>query len=161
VPGLKALDQLAARHELLLSAITLGMTAAGFALFIGGILYRLFGGEDEPTSDAGAEDLSQSVNMDAQPAAARFSAYRFRGWSAGASAHDEFNLKEAKEAWRQGAWRASPRWRANFIVTAGALLFTVGLFGFFVVGAPAGIKLLYVAVILYAAVRLIVAFTRA
>jgi hypothetical protein len=161
VPALKELDQLAARHEFLLGAITIGITVIGFALFIGGILYRIFGGEGEPMTHAEVEDLSRDVGMDARPAAARFSAYRFRGWSAGASVHEEFNLKEAKEAWRQGAWRTSPRWRANIVVTAGALLFTLGLFGFFVVSAPVGIKLLYVAVILYAAVRMIVAFTRA
>jgi uncharacterized protein DUF3592 len=160
VPALKALDRLAAQHEFWLTAITVGMTVVGFLLFMGGILYRIFGPDGEPMTHTEVEDLSRNVGIDSRPVAARVSAYRFRGRSAGTSFGEGFDLREAKEAWRQRAWRTSPRWRANFVVTAGALLFIVGLFGFFVVGAPAGIKLLYVAVILYAAARLIVACTR-
>jgi hypothetical protein len=160
VPALKALDRLAAQHELWLTAITVGMTVLGFVLFMGAILYRIFGPDGEPMTHTEVEDLSRNVGIDSRPVAARVSAYRFIGRSAGTSFGEGFNLREAKEAWRQRAWRTSPRWRANFVVTAGALLFVVGLFGFFVVGAPAGIKLLYVAIILYAAVRLIVACTR-
>lgn len=161
VPAIKALDQLALQHELWLTAVTVGMTVLGFLLFMGGILYRIFGPDGEPMTHEEIEDLSRSAGIDSRPSvAARVSAYRFRGRSAGTSFGEGFNLREAKEAWRQRAWRTSPRWRANFVVTAGALLFVVGLFGFLVVGAPAGIKLLYVGVIVYAAVRLIVACTR-
>jgi hypothetical protein len=161
VPALKALDRLAARHEFWLSAIMMGSAVVGFALFMGAILYRIFGPEGEPMSHAEVEDLSRNVGIDAAPAAARVSTYRFRGRSAGASFSDQFTLREAKEAWRQGAWRTSPRWRANIVVTVGALLFTVGLFGFFVVGAPAGIKLLFLAAIVYGVVGTIVRFARA
>ena len=157
VPAFKALDQLAAPHVFWLTAITVAMTAAGFALFMGGVLYRLLGSRSEPMSHEEVEDLSRSVGIDARPVAARVSAYRFRGLSAGASVSEAFNLKEAKQAWQQRAWRTSPRWRANFVVSAGALLFTVGLFGFFVVDAPAGIKLLFIAALVYGAVRLVVA----
>jgi Protein of unknown function (DUF3592) len=161
VPALKVLDRLAAEHEYWLTATTVGMTAVGFVLFMGGILYRIFGGGAEPITQTEVEDLSRNVNIDASPAAGRVSAYRFRGSSAGASFSDEFTLKQAKEAWRQGAWRTSPRWRANFVVTAGALLFVVGLFGFFVVDAPAGIKLLFLAAIVYAAVATTIKWRRA
>lgn len=149
VPALKALDRLAAEHEYWLTAITVGMTAVGFVLFMGGILYRIFGSEGEAPIRADTEDTARRMNIDADPAAARVSGYRFRGRSAGASFADEFTLKEAKDAWGRGEWRTNPRWRANVVVTAGALMFAVGLFGFFVVGAPVGIKLLFVAAVLY------------
>lgn len=161
VPPVKALDRFAVEHEFWLTAITVGMTFVGFLLFMGGILYRIFAGAAEPIARTEVEDLSRNVNIDAESVADRVSTYRFRGSSTGASFADQFNLKDAKEAWRQRAWRTSPRWRARFAVTAGALLFTVGLFGFFVVGAPAGIKVLFVAVVLYGAVRLITALKRA
>lgn len=160
VPAFKALDELAAAHAMGLTAITVAMTAAGFVLFMGGVLYRLFSSRSEPMSHQEVEDLSRSVRIDARPVAARVSAYRFRGSSAGASFGEAFNLKEAKQAWRERAWRTSPRWRANFVVSAGALLFTVGLFGFFVVDAPTGIKLLFIAVLVYGAVRVVVALNQ-
>lgn len=161
VPALKGLDRLAARHELALAAITIGMAAVGFALFMCGILYRLFGSDSEPITEAEVEDVSRNVGIDARPAAGRVSAYRVRGRTGGASFSDEFTLRQAGQAWRERAWRTSARWRANFIVTAGALLFTVGLFGFFVAGGPAGIKLLFVAAVLYVAVRMAIELARA
>jgi hypothetical protein len=160
VPPLKALDRFAVEHEFWLTATTVGVTLVGFLLFMGGILYRIFASTAEPITHAQMEDLSRNVNIDAEPAAARVSAYRFRGPSTGASFSEQFTLKEAREAWRQRAWRTSRRWRANFVVTGGALLFTVGLFGIFVAGAPVGIKLLFVAVVLYGAVRLVAALAR-
>jgi Protein of unknown function (DUF3592) len=161
VPALKALDRLAARHEFVLSAVMIGMTVVGFVLFMGGILYRIFGGDSAPMSQEEVEDVARGVGLNARPVASRVSAYRFRGASAGASFSDEFTLKEAKKAWRQRAWRTSPRWRSNFIVTAGALSFTVGLFGFFVIGGPAGIKLLFLAAIVSAVIGTVVRWARA
>lgn len=139
VPPLKSLDGLAARYESLLVALTIGMTAVGFMLFMGGILYRLFADEGGPVT--GAEDADTA--------------------RAGVSASEGFTLGEAVHAWRRRAWRTSPRWRANFIVTAGVALFVIGLFGFFVIGAPAGIKLLFIAAVVYAAIRLRLAVAQA
>jgi hypothetical protein len=161
VPPLKFIDEVAARHEAGLTAATVGMAALGFLLFMGGILYRIFGGEGDAPTGADAEDTARRMNIDADPVAARVSGYRFRGRSAGASFADEFTLGEAKDAWRRGAWRTSARWRANFVVTAGALLFALGLFGFFVVGAPVGIKLLFVAAVVYAVVATVRRWARA
>ncbi|MCI0634542.1 MAG: DUF3592 domain-containing protein, partial [Actinobacteria bacterium] len=110
VPALKALDRFSARHESALLAMTIFVGFIGFALFMGGILYRIFGGAGQPMSHADVESRS-----------------------AGSSFGEGFSLKEAKAAWRQRAWRTSPRWRGNFIVMSGALLLTVGLFGIFVV----------------------------
>jgi hypothetical protein len=161
VPALKALDRLVTRHESALLAITIGMAFIGFVLFMGGILSRIFGGAGRAMSHSDVEDLRSVRQAPGGGSVARASAYRFSGRSAGSSFHDQFSLKEAKAAWREGAWRTSPRWRANFVVMAGVLLFTVGLFGIFVVTGPAGIKLLFAAALLYAGVRIAVAFARA
>lgn len=149
VPPLKALDRIAMQYQHSLTAAAVGMAAIGFLLFMGGILYRIFGGDGQAPTQAEIDDTSRNLGIDADPAAGRTSGYRFRGRSAGASFADEFTLVEAKQAWRSGAWRTSRRWRANFVVTAGALMFALGLFGFFVVDAPVGIKLLFVAAVMY------------
>lgn len=65
------------------------------------------------------------------------------------------------QAWRQRAWRTSARWRANFAVLAGAALSVTGMFGIVIVLGPAGIKLLFGAAALYAAVMIVSASVRA
>jgi hypothetical protein len=156
------LDGFIARHESVLTATTVSMTALAFALFMGGILYRIFGGAGEPMSHADVEDLSRRVQItQGRPYFARVSTYRFKGKSAGSSFHDQFSIKEAKEAWRQREWRRSPRWRSNFVVMVGALMFALGLCGIVVVIGTNGIKFLFGAVIIYWAVRMIIAFARA
>ncbi|MGH7324637.1 MAG: DUF3592 domain-containing protein [Candidatus Rokuibacteriota bacterium] len=161
IPALKDLERLMIPHQAPLLAITIGMTVIGFVLFMGGILSRIFGGAGEPMTHAEVEDLSRSVRLEARPALARVSWYRFRGRSAGSSFLEQFTLREAKEAWRQRAWRASPRWRSNFVVMIGVLLLAPGLFGIFIVLGPNGIKLLCGGALVYAAVRTITGFVRA
>lgn len=162
VPAFKALDRVIARHEGPLLALTIGTTFIGFALFMGGILYRIFfGGGGTPMSHADIEDLSGRVRQSPGPAVARAYGYRFRGRSAGSSFGDRFTVSEAKAAWRRRAWRTSARWRSNFVVMGGVLLFMTGLFGIFMVTGPAGIKLLLGAVLAYVATRTIGAFARA
>lgn len=161
VPALKDLERLMARHQVSLLTVTIGMTVVGFVLFMGGILYRIFGGAGAPMTHGEVEDLSRSVRMEAPPYAGRVSAYRFRGRSAGSSFSEKFTVREAKDAWRQRSWRESPRWRSNFVVMAGVALFAPGLFGIFIVIGPNGIKLLLGAALVYAAVSIITAFARA
>lgn len=156
------LDRLIAQYEAALTAATIGTMALGFALFMGGVLYRIFSGGGTPMSHTDVEDLSRSM-MDSQrlPNFARASKYRFKGKSAGSSFHDQFSIREAKEAWKQRAWRDSLRWRGNFVIMGGAFLFALGLFSIFIVIGPNGIRLLCGATILYAVVRTFVAFARA
>lgn len=158
---LTGLDQIIARHEDVLLPATFATAALGFMLFMGGILYRIFGGDGEPMSHADVEDLSRRSAFHARPSFARASAYRFQGKSAGSSFHDAFSIKEAKAAWNQRAWRDSLRWRGNFVIMAGVLLLTVGLFGVFIVIGTGGIKLLCAGAMTYAGVRTIIAFARA
>ncbi len=161
VPALKDLERLMERHQAALLALTIGMSVVGFVLFMGGILHRIFGGAGEPMTHGEVEDLARSVHMEARPSAARVSAYRFRGRSAGSSFAETFTVREAKDAWRQRSWRESPRWRSNFVVMVGVALLAPGLFGIFIVIGPNGIKLLCGAALVYAAVRTITAFVRA
>ena len=161
VPAMKDLERFMVRQQVPLLAVTIGMIVVGFVLFMGSVLYRIFGGAGEPMSHTEIENLERSVRMDARPVFARVSRYRFRGRSAGSSFSDQFSVREAKEAWRQRAWRASPRWRGNFMVMGGALLLTFGLFGTFIVIGPNFIKLLCGTALVYAAVRTIIAFARA
>jgi hypothetical protein len=156
------LDRFIARHAAVLMAATIGTTAVGFVLFMGGILYRIFSGATEAMTHLDVEDLSRSM-LDSQrrPYVARASKYRFKGKSAGASFHEQFSIKDAKEAWRRGAWRDSLRWRSNFVIMGGALLLATGLFSIFVVIGTNGIKFLCAGAIMYAAARTIIAFARA
>jgi hypothetical protein len=153
------LDRFIARYEAALTAAAIGMMAAGFVLFMGGILYRIFSG-GEPMTHAEVEEQARRVAFEHRPAFARRSTYRLKGRSAGSSFYDQFSIKEAKEAWKQRAWRSSLRWRGNFIIMGGAVFLALGLFGIFVVIGTNGIKLLLGGAIVYAAVRTIVAFAR-
>jgi len=156
------LDDVIARHEGVLGATTLGMTAFGFALFMGGIIYRIISGPGEPMGHADVEDLLRSTRITrGRPYFLRASTYRFKGLSVGSSFHDEFSIKEAKQAWQRRAWRDSVCWRGNFVIMGGVLLFSVGLFGIFVVIGSNGIKLLSGGAITYAMARTATAFTRA
>lgn len=161
IPALKDFERFTERHQQPLLLVTAVTTTVGFVLFMGSILYRIFGGAGEPMTHAEIEDLQRGVRLEARPVAGRVAVYRFRGRSAGASFSDAFTLREAKQAWRQRAWRTSARWRANFAVLAGAALFVTGMFGIVIVLGPAGIKLLFGAAALYAAVMIVSATVRA
>jgi hypothetical protein len=161
VPAMKDLERFMVRHQVPLLAVTIGMTVVGFMLFMSSVLYRIFGGAGEPMTHAEVEDLERSVRIDARPVFARVSRYRFRGRSAGSSFSETFTVREAKDAWRQRAWRTSPRWRANFTTLTGVMLFAPGLFGIFIVMGPNFVKLLCGVALAYAAVMTISAFARA
>jgi hypothetical protein len=161
VPALKDLESLLARHETVLLAVTIGMSAVGFALFMGTIVVRILGGATAAMTATEVEDLSRSVNMEARPAFGRVTRYRFRGRSVGSSFSDAFTFREAKDAWRRRAWRTNPRWRSNFVVMLGVMLLVVGLFSTFIVIGPNGVKLLCAAALAYAAGRTVGGFIRA
>ncbi len=161
VMPITGLDGFIADHETLFLSTAIGATAVGFVLFMGGILYRIFGGKRAPMSRADVEDHLRSVAFKTQPYLVRASMYRFKGKSTGSSFHDQYSIKEAKEAWKQRAWRTSLRWRGNFVIMGGVLLFATGLFSIFVVTGANGIRFLCGAAILYALIRTFVAFRRA
>jgi len=79
----------------------------------------------------------------------------------GGSFSDRVSFAEAKAAFRARAWRVSRRWRRFFVMAAGAALMTVGLFGLGIVFAPAGLKLLCAAALVYTAVQVVRGLRRA
>jgi len=137
------------------------MTAVGFVLFMGSIVLRIVGGAGAPMTHTEVEDLSRSVSLEARPVFGRVTRYRFRGRSAGSSFAEQFSLREAKQAWRQRAWRTSPRWRTNFAVMVGVVLLVLGVFGVVIVLGPNGVKLLCAAALAYAAVQVVLGILRA
>lgn len=66
----------------------------------------------------------------------------------------ETSLAAVKAAWRSGDWRRDPFWRRFFVMACGVALFTVGLFGSFIVVGPVPVKVLCAGAILYPAIRL-------
>ena len=78
----------------------------------------------------------------------------------GGSFSDTMSFREVKAAFRARAWRTSRRWRRFLVMAAGAALMTVGLFGLGIVFAPAGLKLLCAAAIVYVAVQTVRGFRR-
>ena len=62
-----------------------------------------------------------------------------------------FTVAELRAALLRGTWRRSAAWRRRIVVVLGVALFALGLFGLFIVVGPVGVKLLLVAVLLYAA----------
>ncbi len=71
------------------------------------------------------------------------------------------SFAEIKAAWRARAWRSNARWRRVFVTSAGALLFTFGLFSLFLVVGPAWVKVLVGGAMTYAAVMLVQGFRQA
>jgi hypothetical protein len=66
-----------------------------------------------------------------------------------------------REKLREGTWLSTRAWRRRIVTLVGVGLFTVGLFGLFVVVGPVGVKLLLIAAFLYAAAALAVGIARA
>lgn len=127
------LDDSIVRHEAVLTRITVAVMILGFTMFMGAIVTAILTGVRTPWS---------------RP-------------DEGSSYHDQFSIREAKNAWRWRAWRDSPRWRVNFVVMAGIPLLAVGLFGLFIVIAPNGIRFLCGAALMVAIWKTAIAIVRA
>lgn len=161
VPPIRQADAwvMAHRDTLLLSV---GFVALlGVLLLVGSAIVLLMD-SGTPMSRAEVEEQMRSHrNAAALPYAFRKSTYRIWGRAAGVQADDEFSLRQLKQALASGAvWRTS-LWRRRFAAVVGGLLLVVGAFGVIATLAPAPIKVLSVAVVAYALVRLGWAFAKA
>lgn len=153
-PPLKGLERFLKAHQFPFLAATIGLTAVGFVLMMGGIL-DLIMAQGAPMSHEEVEELHRETrDLAARPYIRRASMYRIWGKTAGAQAHDEFSLHAMKEAWRTGAWWRHAQWRRRFVTTAGGLLLLCGVLSVVIVLAPAGLKLLIGGALLYALGRL-------
>jgi hypothetical protein len=153
VPALKALEALCAAHQRPLLAVTLALGAIGCVLFMGGTIHMVLTA-GRPMSRREIERMErQSREQAAGAAVARRWVYRVPKAAVGAEAQDGATFAEIKAAWRARAWRVSPRWRRMFLMMLATALLAFGLFGSFIVIAPAGLKLILAGALVYAAVR--------
>ncbi len=161
LPPLQALERwMAPRRETLAWSVG-GVAFAGWALLMGGILYRVFTGGGSLKREEIAAHIKSVKDAQGAPYAFRASRYKIpkKAWGAGFS--DEMSIAQFKAAWQRQLWRGDPRWRGVFIMGFGAALMAIGGFGLPVVlGAP-GLKLLTGGALLYAAVRVTWAFVKA
>lgn len=150
VPVSKSLETYLVLHRTPFLAATLALAAAGFVLFMGGIIHLVLVG-GRPMSHGEIEAaIREQRDRGARPSVWRRSTYRVRGATVGLEGRDEFSVRDLKLAWRARAWRVDPVWRRRFAVTLGASMLAVGVFGVVFVLAPAGLKLVVAAAVLYA-----------
>lgn len=158
---IKDLEQILKQYEVVLLSVTIGMTALGVILLMGGIFFLILT-QGKPMSHEEVEELARRERtLRGVPYTWRRVTYRIKGLTGGRKAHEEWSFREMKEAWRTGTWRTDKLWRRRFVAFAGGLMTVFGAFGSgFVVGPPAVI-LLVGGALLYAAVRLVWAFWHA
>jgi hypothetical protein len=158
LPPLQRLHAWTQAHQQPLLWVTIPVLAIGFVLFMGCAIHLVLTG-GRPMSRQEIDRMNRPGRFG--PALWRGSVYRSAGLAAGSEGEDSASFSEVKQAWRERAWRASPRWRRLFLWTVGAALLASGLIGTIFVIASAGIKLVLGGAYLYAVVRTIVAFSRA
>jgi hypothetical protein len=120
------------------------LAAAGFALFLGGIIAFVLRGGDSET-ERGIEDVHARRLGITRPPVQRDS---------------EISLRELGAAWRDGTWRDRPRVKRFYVIGGGVALMLVAGAAFGIVAAPPGVKLLIMLTVAYVAVRFARASTR-
>ena len=159
LPPLQRLHAWTVAHQKTLLMVTIPMAVIGLALFISGIvILALSKGRAMSREEI---DASTWRGRQQSPALWRRSAYRSSGLAVGVSGEDTASFSEIKQAWKDGTWKTSPRWRRMFLVLFGVAMFSTGLLGSIFVVAQAGMKLLLGGVCLYAVVRTAIGFARA
>src|SRR5581483_195245 len=126
-------------------AITIGMAAIGFVLFVAiGIVSAYRNGRR--MTDAEAQTYaSASLRVPG------YAFYRgcFRGKATGQQFERSNSFRDIKTAFRSGAWWRDPEWWRFLSMLAGALLWLYGAFAIaFVLGAPA-VKLIAAVSLIY------------
>lgn len=162
LPPLQALEQWIAPRRAALAWAVGGMTLLGWALLMGGALYRIVTGGGSLTREEIAEQIGRVRSYHSAPmAVARGWRVRLpkRAWGAGFS--DEISIAQFKEGWRLQLWRDDARWRGLFLMAFGALGMLLGAFGLVVVLAAPGLKLLVGGALLYALVQVARALAKA
>ena len=149
LPQVRAASQLLDHHRGPLLAAAMGVTAIGFAVFMGGILSMLMTSGTPMTHDEIEGAISQRQWI-GQSATWRFAAHRVFGAAAGRQGSYEASFAGVKDAWRTGEWRRDAQWRRFFLTSIGALMLFYGLFSVVLIVAPTHIKALAAAVVVYA-----------
>lgn len=141
-------------------AAAIAFTSICFLLFMGGTIHLVLTG-GRPMSLREIEQHRKSVgNQMARPYVWRRSIYRVGAAAVGSSGHDQFSLRELKQAWAARAWQVDAVWGRRFVIVIGALGMGLGIFSSIFVLAVAGLKLLVAAAVLYATVQFVSAWRR-
>ena len=161
IPPLIALETITTTHQTLLLWIS-GITAfLGLLAMVGTItelnirLGQVISDEEE------IGGMIKDMKEQALPGVAyRKWAYKFRGKGAGSSIQIEIPFAELKAAFRTGEWISDPVLLRVVLIALSAGLMTVGIFGLVITLCPAGLKLVFIVAIGYAAVRTVHAWNR-
>lgn len=161
LPGLKPLDTWMLENELMLLVITGGTAGLGVLLLLGSVVSMLMEG-GAPMSHAEVENHQRNMRDSfAGLRTWRASSYRLVGHGAGSQGHDEFSFAQLKAAFASGAVLRTPLWRRRLCSVCGGMLIFFGVFGVVFVVAPLPIKLIVVAAVAYACVRIAWGLARA
>ena len=79
----------------------------------------------------------------------------------GAEGGEAWTVSEMKEAWRTGAWRRDPHWRRRYLVTASALVMSLGVLAIPFVLGPPGAQVVTGGALVYLLARVVQAAGRA
>ena len=141
------------QQQQFLLVLSAGLGGAGFLLLLTGVIVLVLR-EGHPTTPDDARRLYESRMNSGALLSWSKSYYWFKGDALSRSVNFEFNVADIKAAWRAGAWRTDPTWRAITALLIGVALFAVAAALFFVgVAAPIG-RAFILAVALYVALRL-------
>jgi hypothetical protein len=157
----QAVQRFLKEHRTSLLIVTLGTTAIGFSVFMGGTIYAILH-RGRPMGHEEVEDLARSIrDTRAAPYVWRRSTYRIYGWTAGRAGGGEGSFRELKEAIRTGAWLREPGWRLFFLLVISGLVWMVGILAVSFVLAPATVRLIIAAAVAYATARTVWAYRTA
>lgn len=146
----QALQRFLAGHRTSLLAATIGVTAIGFSVFMGGTIATIVD-RGRPLRHEEVEDLARSIrDTQALPYAWRRSTYRIFGQTTGRAAVEEGSLRGLNEAIRTRAWLREPGWRRFFLLVTSGLVWMVGIAAVLFIIAPAAVKVLIAAAVAYA-----------
>ena len=160
VPEVRQAGQTIDRHKEPLLAATIGLTALGFTVFMGGLFSMLMASGTAMTHEEIEGAISQRQGA-GQPSTWRFAAHRVFGAAAGQQASYEASFAGVKDAWRTGEWRRDAYWRRFFVIGAGAAMLFYGIFGIILILSPTHIKVLVAGVLAYATAMSVRGFARA
>jgi hypothetical protein len=161
IAALQLVEQTLAANRNILLAFIVPVVALGLILFMGGLMLMLYE-KGKPMSHSEVEEQVRiTQNLGIAPYGSRRSAYRVFGKGVGRQFYEELALRDFKIAWQSSAWRHDKLWRYRFVVFTGALMAIFGGLATAAVLAPIALSLVCVSALIYAAVQLSWALSRA
>jgi hypothetical protein len=157
---IQALSLSVHRHEALLLWIVVPLTVVGFAAFMFGCVEFIFVAGHPMSREEVESQISTSRLIGVAYWQGGFK-YRVHGDAVGLQAEQTLSLVEIKQAWKGGAGKSSPRWRAIFLLLGGGVVTVFAGLSIALASGPAFMQLIVAAAVIYAAIRLALAWARA